>query len=179
MSLSEHIMCPSTLSWLRQPIPAAIRSSIPVQACLKTDTHYCDICAETPFFRACIDELHEEAQAKHIKIVCSCGFDSVPVDISTLLAVQHLKQAHGQVAEDVCSVLPACAAPHAYVPFSLQLYEGTQCHCNKHVIRHAVPQMERRTVCVVSLSLGYAQWVFAVLFLVFLVPMVLICDLGQ
>ena len=52
-----------------------------VEACVETKTNYCDITGETQWIRRIIDKHHSTAKEKHIKIVNSCGFDSVPSDM--------------------------------------------------------------------------------------------------
>lgn len=63
-----------------------------VRACIETSTHYVDLSGETGFNKDCIDQFHLEAQAKRVVVVNSAGFDSLPFDLSTYLAVQKLKQ---------------------------------------------------------------------------------------
>ena len=52
-----------------------------VKMCIKNGTHYCDLAGEVQWIRKIIDNYHLEAQQKKIKIVNSCGFDSIPSDI--------------------------------------------------------------------------------------------------
>jgi short subunit dehydrogenase-like uncharacterized protein len=52
---------------------------------LKAKTNYCDITGETQWIRRIIDKYHSIAKEKHIKIVNSCGFDSVPSDMGVYL----------------------------------------------------------------------------------------------
>lgn len=64
-----------------------------VQACVESGTHYVDLTGESPFIRQMIDAHHEEAQAKGVRIVHCCGFDSVPSDMGVFFLQQqaHLK----------------------------------------------------------------------------------------
>ena len=55
-----------------------------VAACVKAETHYVDLTGETPWIREMIDQHHEEAMAKKVKIVHCCGFDSIPSDLGVL-----------------------------------------------------------------------------------------------
>lgn len=59
-----------------------------VGACARAGTDYVDLTGELLFVRASIDTHHDTAMATGARIVHSCGFDSVPSDISVLLAAQ-------------------------------------------------------------------------------------------
>jgi short subunit dehydrogenase-like uncharacterized protein len=56
-----------------------------VEACIEAGTDYCDLTGEVNWIRETIDRYHEEAVEAETRIVHSCGFDSVPADIGTLL----------------------------------------------------------------------------------------------
>lgn len=56
-----------------------------VQACAEAGTHYADLTGETLFVRDCIDKFHDVAAKSGARIVNSCGFDSVPSDLSAYL----------------------------------------------------------------------------------------------
>ena len=64
-----------------------------VNAALRARTHYLDITAEHQWMRANIDKHHEAAKAAGVCVVHSVGYDSVPWDLGTLLAVQALRDA--------------------------------------------------------------------------------------
>ncbi|KNC47764.1 saccharopine dehydrogenase [Thecamonas trahens ATCC 50062] len=66
-----------------------------VRACVAAGTQYCDITGESPWVRAIIDELHEEAEANNALIVSCCGFDSVPADLGVHMLVRHVQDHHG------------------------------------------------------------------------------------
>lgn len=53
-----------------------------VAACAKAGTHYADLTGEPLFIREAIDSYHDEAARTGAKIVNSCGYDSVPSDLS-------------------------------------------------------------------------------------------------
>ncbi|MFI5781705.1 saccharopine dehydrogenase family protein [Nocardia sp. NPDC051570] len=53
-----------------------------VQACARAGTHYADLTGEPLFIRECIDRYGEQAAATGAKIVNSCGYDSIPSDLS-------------------------------------------------------------------------------------------------
>lgn len=68
-------------------------------------THYCDLTGEFNFVQDMIAAYHEVAKAKGCKIVHSCGFDSIPSDITALVLVDYLKQKHKVATEYVEYVL--------------------------------------------------------------------------
>ncbi|WP_227997276.1 saccharopine dehydrogenase family protein [Nocardia australiensis] len=53
-----------------------------VAACAKAGTHYADLAGEPLFIRDAIDRFHDEATSTGAKIVNSCGYDSIPSDLS-------------------------------------------------------------------------------------------------
>ena len=61
--------------------PYAKYGSQLVKSCVKSKTHYCDLAGEAQWIRKMIDLYHETARENQIKIVNSCGFDSVPSDL--------------------------------------------------------------------------------------------------
>lgn len=56
-----------------------------VEACVNVGTNYADLTGEVLFIRDSIDRFHEAAAGKGIRIVHSCGFDSIPSDLGALL----------------------------------------------------------------------------------------------
>jgi len=56
-----------------------------VDACVDAGTDYCDLTGEVTWVREMIDRYHEPAVDGDTRIVHSCGFDSVPADLGTLL----------------------------------------------------------------------------------------------
>jgi short subunit dehydrogenase-like uncharacterized protein len=62
-----------------------------VRACVEAGTHYVDITGETPWIGDMIDRYDSKARAQGAFIVPSCGFDSVPSDLLTLVCVQALR----------------------------------------------------------------------------------------
>lgn len=66
-----------------------------VDACVAARTHYTDITGETSWVRSLIDRHHAQAASDGTRIVPFCGFDSVPSDLGTLIAVAHLRESRG------------------------------------------------------------------------------------
>jgi short subunit dehydrogenase-like uncharacterized protein len=76
--------------------PYALYGSKLVAACVKHQTHYCDITGETPWVRQMIDAHHEQAKADGTRIVPGCGFDSVPSDLGAYLLLREMKKRFGE-----------------------------------------------------------------------------------
>lgn len=57
-----------------------------VDACVEHGTDYCDLTGEVNWAREIIDEYHNAAVESEARIVHSCGYDSIPADLGTLLA---------------------------------------------------------------------------------------------
>ncbi|WP_306363153.1 trans-acting enoyl reductase family protein [Nocardia sp. CC227C] len=60
-----------------------LRYGLPlVRACAENGTHYADLTGEPLFIRECIDRFGDKAAETGAKIVNSCGYDSIPSDLS-------------------------------------------------------------------------------------------------
>lgn len=68
-----------------------------VAACVEAGTDYADLTGETPFIRASVDQFHTQAAHAGVRIVHSCGFDSVPSDL-TVYALYDRARADGEGA---------------------------------------------------------------------------------
>jgi hypothetical protein len=79
-----------------------------MQACVEHGANYCDLSAEAPWIRKIIDEFHEKAAAKGIRIVHACGFDSVPSEVLTLAAAHYMHEKHGKSLDDVTLMCHDC-----------------------------------------------------------------------
>jgi short subunit dehydrogenase-like uncharacterized protein len=62
-----------------------------VEACVAAGTDYADLSGETLFMRDTIDHFHDAATQKGVRIVHSCGFDSIPSDLGVMLLHQQAK----------------------------------------------------------------------------------------
>ncbi|QDB78013.1 enoyl-ACP reductase [Georgenia wutianyii] len=62
-----------------------------VRACAEAGTHYADLAGEVLFLRESAHRFHETARGTGARIVHSCGFDSVPSDLSVLLTALHAR----------------------------------------------------------------------------------------
>ncbi len=63
-----------------------------VEACARHGRDYVDITGETPWAREMIDRFHHQAVERRARIIPFCGFDSVPSDLGTLMAVEALRE---------------------------------------------------------------------------------------
>lgn len=65
-----------------------------VEACIRQGTHYVDITGEFPWIKKMIDQFDEEAKAKKVMIVPTCGFDSVPSDLGVYMLSEYMHSKH-------------------------------------------------------------------------------------
>ncbi|KAK9801970.1 hypothetical protein WJX73_003727 [Symbiochloris irregularis] len=67
-----------------------------VKACLKEGTNYVDITGEVQWVQQMIEEHHDEAARKGVKIVHCCGFDSIPSEIGAAFMADHIQKTFGR-----------------------------------------------------------------------------------
>jgi short subunit dehydrogenase-like uncharacterized protein len=72
-----------------------------VEACIETETDYCDLTGEVNWIREVVDEFHDDAVAAETRIVNSCGYDSVPTDIGTLMVQTFATEEFGAPCDEV------------------------------------------------------------------------------
>jgi short subunit dehydrogenase-like uncharacterized protein len=72
-----------------------------VEACVDAGTDYCDLTGEINWVRETVDRYHDAAVAAETRIVHSCGFDSVPADLGTLLVQSFAIEQHGAPCDAV------------------------------------------------------------------------------
>ena len=72
-----------------------------VETCIEAGTDYCDLTGEINWVREMIDRYHEEAVAADVKIVHSCGFDSIPADLGVKLLQSYAVEEFGEPCEFV------------------------------------------------------------------------------
>jgi len=65
-----------------------------VEACIDTGTDYCDLTGEVNWVREIVDRYHEAAVESETRIVHSCGFDSVPADLGTILVQSYATETY-------------------------------------------------------------------------------------
>ena len=81
--------------------PYALYGKSLVAACLHAKTDYCDLTGEVTFVKDIIDCFDQAARDKKIKIVHSCGFDSIPADIGCLLLQKQYQSTYSFPASEV------------------------------------------------------------------------------
>ena len=81
--------------------PYAIYGSKLVAACVENKAHYCDLAGEVQWMRQMIDKHQQTAQANGVKIVHSCGFDSIPSDMGVYFIQREAKVQKGQRAKKI------------------------------------------------------------------------------
>ena len=72
-----------------------------MKLCVENNTDYCDITGEAHCIRTLIDNFHKEAKSKKIKIVNSCGFDSIPSDMGVYFIQNELKKVYKTYAKSI------------------------------------------------------------------------------
>lgn len=63
-----------------------------VEACAKSGTHYVDLTGEVTFMRRTIDAFDAMAKASGARIVHCCGYDSIPSDLGSWLAIKNYEK---------------------------------------------------------------------------------------
>lgn len=81
--------------------PYALYGPPLVASALRCGTDYTDITGESEFMRTHLVQKHEQAQAKRVCLVSACGYDSVPWDLGSFLAVKELRAAGVPVSQPV------------------------------------------------------------------------------
>lgn len=87
--------------------PYARYGSPLVAACVGNGTDYCDLAGEVQWIRQMIDAHHESASSTGARVVHSCGFDSVPMDIGTWYLQQQAMQVRGEYCRAVTTYVKA------------------------------------------------------------------------
>ncbi len=81
-----------------------------VAACVAAGVDCCDLTGEAQWVKRVIDAHHEAALLSGARIVNSCGFDSIPSDLGTMMLQSHARATHG--------------APCAKVTFAMRRMKG-------------------------------------------------------
>ena len=87
--------------------PYAKHGSALVAACVAAGTDYCDLSGEVPWMRRMIEAHHRDAHTLGVRIVHSCGFDSVPSDIGVLHLQRAAQERFGEFCESVEMIVAA------------------------------------------------------------------------
>ena len=81
-----------------------------VEACVVAGTDYADLTGEVLFVRDTIDRFADLATANGVRIVHSCGFDSIPSDLGVLLLAEQARHDHQGQLEDTTLVVTSMKA---------------------------------------------------------------------
>ena len=81
--------------------PYATYGSKLVSLCVNQGTDYCDLSGEVQWMRKMIDQYHKTAKINGVKIVHTCGFDSIPSDMGVYFIQRELKAQIGQLANKI------------------------------------------------------------------------------
>ena len=94
LARSTRVVCTTVGPYTRYGTPL-------VDACVAAGTDYCDLTGEVHWVREMVDRFHDAAVETGTRIVHSCGFDSVPADIGTLLVQSFAQEEHDAPCEEV------------------------------------------------------------------------------
>jgi len=72
-----------------------------VASCIENGTDYCDLTGEFLWIREMIDKYEAKAREQNVRLVNSCGFDSLPSDLGTLFVQEEFKRRYGQFSPEV------------------------------------------------------------------------------
>lgn len=92
-----------------------------IQACVEHQAHYCDIAAEAQYIQRSMFEFHEAAKERGVRIVHSCGLDSVPSEVMTLMAAHRMATEHGSALGEVTYVCEDSTHPPPASPVEYHL----------------------------------------------------------
>jgi short subunit dehydrogenase-like uncharacterized protein len=81
--------------------PYSLYGNALLQACVEESAHYCDLTGEVPWMRKTIDRHHEQAKAKKLKLVHTCGFDCIPSDLGVMEVQRRFFEKYGYYAQEV------------------------------------------------------------------------------
>lgn len=72
--------------------PFVLHAEPVIAACVELGRNYCDISGETPFVREMIDRYDARARQHKATLIPMSGFDSVPADLLTFMALREAEQ---------------------------------------------------------------------------------------
>lgn len=81
--------------------PYAKYGSEVVASCVRSGTHYCDLCGEVQWIRRMIDAHHATAEEKKLRIVHCCGFDSIPSELGVVYLQQQARERTGSYCTEI------------------------------------------------------------------------------
>ena len=94
-------MIRSTRVLLHAAGPYAVHGEPFFRACVEHGTDYVDIGGETFFLQRMIRSYHDEAERRGVKLIPVAGYEALPFDLATLLAVRTLRERHDAACSGV------------------------------------------------------------------------------
>jgi short subunit dehydrogenase-like uncharacterized protein len=98
---SLDAMCSRTRVICTTVGPYALYGDALVAACIANKTDYCDLTGEVQWMRRMIDKHGAAAKAAGVRIVHTCGFDSIPSDMGVYFAQREIKKQYGEYAQQI------------------------------------------------------------------------------
>jgi short subunit dehydrogenase-like uncharacterized protein len=98
LATASHVVITTVGPYLRYGMPL-------VEACAEAGTDYVDLTGEVLFVRDTLARCAETARATGARIVHSCGFDSVPSDLSVLMLAERAQRDGTGLLEDTALVV--------------------------------------------------------------------------
>jgi short subunit dehydrogenase-like uncharacterized protein len=75
------------------------------EACIEHETDAIDLSGESFWLREMIDAYHDWASERGVKLISVCGYESLPFDIGTLLAVRTLQERYDKPCKEAEAVI--------------------------------------------------------------------------
>ncbi len=91
-ALAVEPMVARTRVLLNAAGPYAVHGETFFRACVEHGTDYVDIGGETFFIRRMLRRYHAEAARRGVKLIPVCGYEALPFDLATLLAVRRIRE---------------------------------------------------------------------------------------
>ena len=83
--------------------PFALYGELLIEQCAKQGVDYLDITGEPAFIHRMIERYDEIAKNNGAKIIPFCGFDSIPFDMGTHIAVSYIRNQWSEYTTSVCA----------------------------------------------------------------------------
>lgn len=132
---SLEAMCQQTKVMCTTVGPYAKYGSKLVAACIKHQTHYCDLAGEVQWMRKMIDTHHAAALANGTKIVHTCGFDSIPSDLGVYFFQKEIKERTGEYATQIRMRVKAMKGEMSGGTYASMSYMQEQAKEDKSIIK--------------------------------------------
>lgn len=105
--------------------PYTLYGEAVIAACVDGGAHYVDLTGEIPFARRMLDRYGSAAEAAGVKIVQTCGFESLPPDLTVRLAAEAARERHGEELAEVDLAVAVTGMPSGMPRLSDGMSGGT------------------------------------------------------